>query len=152
VRFLLVDRITQLESGVRASGVKNVTLSEDLFTHHFPEQPLMPGTLLLESMVQLADAIVREASDFQYLGILTQVTRLRLRRAVTPGDQIELEVKLKSTDGDTLTFEGQARVGGAASASTEFTLSRRLLADFEVPAEARRLFRLLQPRNIIDVG
>jgi len=151
VRFLLVDRILELESGQRARAVKNVTLSEDLFTHHFPEQPLMPGTLLLECMVQVADALIREASDFEYLGLLTQVGRLRLRRIVTPGDQVELEVNLKSSDGELRGFGGQARVSGVVSASAEFTLSRRPLADFESRSEARRLFGLLQPRAIIEV-
>jgi len=151
VRFLLVDRIIQLESGRRARALKNITLSEDLFTHHFPEQPLMPGTLLLECMVQLADAVMREASDFEHLGILVQVGRLRLRRVVTPGDQIELEVKLKSTDGDAHCFDAQARVNGSVSASAEFTLLRKLLEDFETKAEARRLFRLIQPRDVINV-
>ena len=111
----------------------------------------MPGTMLLECMVQLAATIMREASDFEHLGILAQVSRLRLRRIVTPGDQVELEVKLKSADGDSHQFEGQCRVTGSVCASAEFAMMRRPLEDFESRAEARKAFQMLQPRRLFDM-
>ncbi len=151
MRFLLIDRILELESGQRARGVKNVTLSEDLFTHHFPERPLMPGTLLLECMVQLGDLLLREQSDFRLLGVLRQVGRLRLRRMVGPGDQVELTVEVTASDEETATFTGQARVGGAASASAEFCLRKTPLEELESRVEAKRQFRLLRPRNPLDL-
>jgi 3-hydroxyacyl-[acyl-carrier-protein] dehydratase len=151
MRFLMVDRITALESGKLARAVKNVALSEDLFTHHFPDQPLMPGTMLLECMVQVADAIMREASNFESLGLLQHVNRLRLRRIVVPGDQVELEVKQKSSDGQQQCFEAQARVGGTVAASADFVMLSRPLEEFESVADARKLFRFLQPRNALDM-
>ena len=51
--FLLVDRITELEPGVRAVGIKNVTANEPQFTGHWPENPVMPGVLMLEAMAQV---------------------------------------------------------------------------------------------------
>jgi 3-hydroxyacyl-[acyl-carrier-protein] dehydratase len=151
MRFLLIDRMLELESGQRARGVKNVTLSEDLFTHHFPERPLMPGSLLLECMVQLGDLLLREQSDFRSLGILRHVSRLRLRRMVGPGDQVELSVDVASSEDETVSFVGRASVAGAASASAEFSLLKCPLEEFESRAEAQRQFRLLRPRNPFDV-
>ena len=60
MRFLLLDRITSWEPGVRASGVKNIALSEDFFDDHFPLKPIMPGVLILEGMAQLSGILIEE--------------------------------------------------------------------------------------------
>lgn len=143
MRLLLVDRIVELESGQSARAIKNVTLSEDFLEHHFRERPVMPGTFIAECLVQLADWIIRESSTFQQLGLLVGLSRLKLRRMVTPGDQLLLEVKLRENEGDLARFDGRAHVGDTVAASAEFELQRCPLEAFESRAEAERLLRLI---------
>jgi 3-hydroxyacyl-[acyl-carrier-protein] dehydratase len=143
VRFLMVDRIKELESGKRALGVKNVALSEDFLTHHFPETPIMPGALIVESLVQLADWIIRESSGFERVGLPIQFERARFQRIVRPGDQLHLEVELLAAEGETARFRGEASCDGRRVASARFTLGVTAAAPFQSADESRRLFRTI---------
>src|SRR5678816_1482356 len=99
MRFLLIDRITQLDRGTRARALKNVTLSEDYFTHHFPDQPIMPGALITECLVQLADWVLREREDFNVVALPSSFESVKFHQLVRPGDQLELEVELVGEEG-----------------------------------------------------
>jgi 3-hydroxyacyl-[acyl-carrier-protein] dehydratase len=143
VRFLLVDRILTLERDTGAVGIKNVTMSEDFLAHHFPERPLMPGTLIIEAMVQLADWVIREGSDFTRIGLATAFTRLRFRRTIRPGDQLRLEVQLLSLSDTTAEVKGRAFRQDELAASGTFTLAIEPLEKYLPAADAKRLFGLL---------
>jgi 3-hydroxyacyl-[acyl-carrier-protein] dehydratase len=143
MRFLLVDRILELERGRRAVGVKNVTLSEDFLAYHFPDMPIMPGMLITEALVQLADWTLREASDFQELGLAVAFDRLKFRRLVRPGDQLRLEVELLGREADEVAFKGKAAVDGALVTAAEFRLRPEPIHDWLTPDEARRLFGVM---------
>ena len=86
MRFLLVDRITHMEKGKRATGIKNVTLSEDFFTFHFPDHPIMPGALIAECLVQLADWTVRDSEDFASVALPSAFETIKFHHLVRPGD------------------------------------------------------------------
>lgn len=98
VRFLLIDRITSWELGKSATATKNVTLSEDFFADHFPEQPIMPGVLMLEGMAQLAGMLleesVKEAAGLRIKALLSVVEKAKFRSPVYPGDQLDYCVDL----------------------------------------------------------
>jgi len=143
VRFLLIDRILELESGKRATGIKNVTMSEDYLTHHFPDRPILPGTLIIESLVQLADWIIREHGDFSQIGLATGFNRLKFRRVIRPGDQLRLEAEIVSMSEDEAQVKGKAFRGDALAASGSFTLALHSLNDYLSEKEARRLFGML---------
>lgn len=143
MRFLLVDRIVALESGKRATGIKNVTMSEDFLTHHFPDRPIMPGTLIIESLVQLADWLVRESSNFSQMGIAIAFNRLKFRRVVRPGDQLQLEVDVVSPTENTVEVKGKAFREGSLTVSGTFTLALLPLAQHIPEQEARRLFDMI---------
>jgi 3-hydroxyacyl-[acyl-carrier-protein] dehydratase len=102
MRFLLIDRITVWQPGIRAVATKNVALSEDFFEDHFPDSPVMPGTLILEGMAQLGglllqDAIRRETGA-SVKAVLSLVERAKFRAPVFPGDQLEYTVELRSVN------------------------------------------------------
>jgi 3-hydroxyacyl-[acyl-carrier-protein] dehydratase len=143
MRFLLVDRIVALERGKRAVGFKNVTMSEDFLTHHFPDRPIMPGTLIIEALVQLADWLVRENSDFTYLGLATTFGRLKFRRVVRPGDRLRLEVEITSLDVEAAEVKGKAYREDELAASGTFTLALHPLEGYLSVAEARQLFGMI---------
>ncbi len=123
--FLLVDRVLELEGYRRAVGIKNVTVNEPFFQGHFPDQPIMPGVLILEALAQLAGTLLLRRMEYTgKLPILWAIDKVKLRRSVVPGDQLRLEVeatKIKDTMGR---VECMAKVNEhvAAEALMTFTL------------------------------
>jgi 3-hydroxyacyl-[acyl-carrier-protein] dehydratase len=144
MRFLLVDRITELESGKRAAGIKNVTLSEDFFTHHFPFHPIMPGALITECLVQLADWLLRESADFEVIGTPSTFDSLKFYKLVRPGDQLRLEVELVARENDRCTLRGRAGIGEDTVARGRFTMTLRQASEFQSPEEARRYYAMIR--------
>lgn len=117
--FLLVDRIIELESGVRAVGIKNVTVNESFFAGHFPEYPVMPGVLVIEALAQVgAVAILSMPENKGRIALFAGIDNLRIRRQVVPGDTLRLEmevVKVKGPIGKgkaVATVDGQVAVEG----------------------------------------
>jgi 3-hydroxyacyl-[acyl-carrier-protein] dehydratase len=146
MRFLLVDKILSLETGKRAVGVKNVTLSEDFFADHFPGQPIMPGALITECLVQLADWVVREQNDFERISFPATFERVKFHRLVRPGDQLRLEVELSARETGTMAVRGSAACDGHVVASAEFTVRVEPGGAFDTAEDARALFRVLLPQ------
>lgn len=119
--FALVDRIVELEKFKRAVGIKNVTVSEPFFQGHFPNNPVMPGVLILEAMAQVGGvlglySLEREGDQYIYfLGI----DKARFRKPVTPGDQIRFELEVIHHRRGTWRFKGIALVDGKKVAEAE---------------------------------
>ena len=96
---ILVDAITEHEPGVRLVAVKNVTVNEEVFMGHFPGQPVMPGVLMVEALLQAAGVLLleRPGSPRGARCALRGVDDAKFRRQVVPGDRLRLEVKLGRT-------------------------------------------------------
>ena len=120
--FLLVDRVLELEEGVRAVGIKNVTFNEHFFQGHYPGTPIMPGVLIVEAMAQLAGVLLLKKLEVGSLvAELISLDRVKLRKGVHPGDQLRLEaqvvrsqprraeVKTRAWVGDKIAAEAQIR-------------------------------------------
>jgi 3-hydroxymyristoyl/3-hydroxydecanoyl-(acyl carrier protein) dehydratase len=122
VRYLLLDRITELSPPERARGVKCVSLSDDVFDEHFPGHPIMPGALLLESMAQLGGVLLEQAHGVDGVhALLTMVDRAKFRKIVRPGDKVELEAQALARRDDGGQVKTLARVDGALVAEAELT-------------------------------
>ena len=92
--MLMVDRVIEIEGFRRAVGVKNVSINEPFFQGHYPEQPIMPGVLIVEAMAQLAGLLLlRKLELTGRVPVLLSIDRVKFRRAVVPGDQIRLEAE-----------------------------------------------------------
>jgi 3-hydroxyacyl-[acyl-carrier-protein] dehydratase len=109
--FLLVDRIIELEPGVRAIGIKNLTINEPQFAGHFPEHPIMPGVLMIEAMAQVgACALFCQDKYKGQLGVLAGVEKMRFKRQAVPGDSLIIRcevIKIKSNFG---WFKGEIHI------------------------------------------
>lgn len=114
MRYILLDRITQLSPPELARGVKCVSLSDDIFADHFPGFPVLPGALILEGLAQLAgvllEATMRQRGRHDLHALLTMVDRAKFRQVVRPGDRLELEARVERVTED----GGQARAWARA--------------------------------------
>lgn len=123
--FLLVDRITELEIGKRAVGIKNVTANEPFFQGHFPGNPVMPGVLIIEAMAQVGGVLARlskpETMDNQGEAFLffMSIDKVKFRKPVIPGDQIVFEVLPLRTGSRIWKIEGKAFVDGTVVTQAE---------------------------------
>lgn len=123
--MLLVDRITELEVGKRAIGIKNVTGTEGFFQGHFPGDPILPGVLILEALAQVAGVCILSLPQHRgRIPLFAGMDNVKFRRLIVPGDQISLEVevdKLRRTMGRVIC---QAKVDGkiAAEGVIKFTV------------------------------
>jgi 3-hydroxyacyl-[acyl-carrier-protein] dehydratase len=95
--FLLVDRIIELEPGERVVGIKNVTVNEPFFQGHFPENPIMPGVLIVEAMAQAGGVLARMSMpgvpEEKETNTVLFMDKVKFRKPVVPGDQLILEIK-----------------------------------------------------------
>lgn len=129
--FLLVDRIVEVQAGVRAVGIKNVTVNEPFFQGHFPGNPIMPGVLIVEALAQVgAVAVLSLPENKGKLGLFAGIDGFRFRRPVVPGDTLRLEVTLTKVRGPIGKGAGRAEVNG------------------QVVAEGELLFALVNPEEV----
>jgi 3-hydroxyacyl-[acyl-carrier-protein] dehydratase len=118
--FLLVDRIIEINGDESAIGIKNVTANEPHFTGHFPDQPIMPGVLLIEAMAQTAGAIcARKQGEGGNLVYFMTIDNARFRKPVVPGDRVELHVVKQKQRGNIWKFHCDAKVDGKVVAEAD---------------------------------
>ena len=111
--FLLVDRIEEVEPGVRAVGIKNVTQNEPFFQGHFPDYPVMPGVLIVEAMAQVGAVGVMVNEEYrQKLALFAGIDGVRFRRQIVPGDVLRMEVEIDRLKGRVGRGRGEATVDG----------------------------------------
>ncbi|WP_417830592.1 3-hydroxyacyl-ACP dehydratase FabZ [Thalassospira sp.] len=113
--FLLIDKVVDIETDVRATGIKNVTMNEPQFTGHFPQQPIMPGVLIIESMAQTAAILVVQTLGADAEGKLVyfmSIDNARFRKPVVPGDVMHIHVTKKQSRGPVWKFESEVKVDG----------------------------------------
>lgn len=124
--FLLIDRVTECSAGEQLTALKNVTINEPFFQGHFPDQPIMPGVLILEALAQatgLLSFCTMQADHNKKLYVLVGIDKARFRGQVLPGDQLILKVSLKRNMRGIWMYEGKALVEGKVVAEAELMCS-----------------------------
>lgn len=120
--FILIDRIVEVVPGEKVIAIKNLTINEPFFQGHFPNQPIMPGVLILEAMCQAGCFILMHTVEdpLKINMFLSSVESMRFRSTVIPGDQIRLEVDLLKLRLKVCKFHGRAFVADKLSAEAVF--------------------------------
>ena len=124
--FLMVDRVIESSEGESLSALKNVSVNEPFFQGHFPNQPIMPGVLILEALAQATGLLAFSSKVVDYenkIYMLVGIDKARFRGQVVPGDQLILNVKLKRNMRGIGVYECQALVDGRVVAEAEMMCS-----------------------------
>ena len=127
--ILLVDRVLEIEKGVRIKALKNVTINEPYFVGHFPHRPVMPGVLMLEALAQTAAILSFDAidtdSDEKTVYYFAGIDGARFKRPVEPGDQLILDVALERSKSGIYKFNARATVDGELAVAADLMCTMR---------------------------
>ena len=121
--FLMIDKVIYVVANERATGIKNVSITEPYFQGHFPARPVMPGVLIIEAMAQTAAVLVVHTLGRDSEGKLVyfmSVDNARFRRPVFPGDVLHVRVTKQRHRANVWKFEGRAEVRGQLMAEAVF--------------------------------
>ena len=144
MRLNLVDRILAVEAGKSLRAVKNLTLAEEYLADHFPTFPVMPGVLMLQTLVEAGAWLLRLSEDFRHsVIVLREAKNVKYGTFMEPGRQMAVEVELVGEEGSTATFKGKGESGGVSTVSARFVLDRYNLRDRR-PALAAHDERIVQ--------
>ena len=120
--FLLIDRVEQLEPGIKATAFKSVTYNEPYFAGHFPEEPVMPGVLQIEALAQTgAVAILSKEENKGKTAYFGGINQARFKRKVVPGDTLKLECEIIKQKGPVGIGKAVATVDGTIAVTAELT-------------------------------
>jgi 3-hydroxyacyl-[acyl-carrier-protein] dehydratase len=130
MRFNLVDRIVEVEPGRRIQTVKHLTLGEEYLADHFPTFPVMPGVLMLQTLVESSAWLLRITEDFRHSVIaLREARTVKYGHFVEPGRTLTVTAELTEMDDRFAVFKGKGELDGTATVSARLTLARYNLRD-----------------------
>lgn len=121
--FILVDRVTHLKKDHSIIGIKNVTMNEPQFTGHFPDNPIMPGVLIIEALAQLSAILVAQSMvsmDNKEVFFMS-IQNAKFRQIVRPGDVLTMYTEIKQNRRAVWKFASNASVDGKVVAESDFT-------------------------------
>ncbi len=120
--FMLVDRVIELEEGVKATGIKNVTANESFFQGHFPSEHVMPGVLIIEALAQVgAIAILKKEENKGKIAYFASINNCKFRRKVIPGDTLTLSIEIVKSRSNFGVGKAIATVDGAVACEAELS-------------------------------
>src|SRR5437870_13600417 len=116
MRFNLVDRILEVEPGRRIRAVKNLTLGEEYLADHFPTFPVMPGVLMLQTLVEAGAWLLRVTEEFRHsMIVLREARNVKYGSFMEPGRQMEIAVELVELGEPMATLKGKGEVDGQST-------------------------------------
>ena len=122
--FLLIDRVEEIIVNESASGIKNVTINENFFNGHFPDFPVMPGVLIIETMAQTAACLMsysNKSLQKRKAVFLTGIENTKFKKITTPGDILKLKVKVISNRKNFYKFSANANIEDVLVATSNFS-------------------------------
>lgn len=130
MRFQLLDRILAVEPGKSIRMVKNLTLAEEYLADHFPTFPVMPGVLMLQTLVEAGAWLLRISDDFRHSVItLREARNVKYGTFMQPGKSMVVTAELSEASDGHVVFKGKGECDGASTVSAKYTLARYNLRD-----------------------
>ncbi len=130
MRFVLIDRILEVQPGRSLVAMKNLSLAEEYLADHFPGFPVMPGVLMLEALTQAGAWLLRDMEDFAHsVIVLKSAKTIKYGSFVEPGRQIRFSVELVDHGPSESVFKGEGACDGQSMVKGRFTLTRSNLRD-----------------------
>ncbi|MDN6276518.1 3-hydroxyacyl-ACP dehydratase FabZ [Psychrobacter sp.] len=127
--FMLVDKVIDCTPGENITGVKNVTINEEFFNGHFPDEPIMPGVLMVEAMAQVSGILgfisAGLTAEDGYLYLFAGVDKVRFKRRVIPGDQLIIRAKTVMQKRGIYKFDCTVHVEDELAASAQVMIARQ---------------------------
>lgn len=137
MRFNLIDRIVAVQPGQSLEAVKNLTLGEEYLADHFPTFPVMPGVLMLQTLVEAGAWLLRLTDDFRHsVIVLREVRNVKYGTFMEPGRQMSIRVNLDKQDAVSATLTGKGETDGQTTVSAKFTLAWYNLRDRDPALQA----------------
>ncbi len=132
MRFSLIDQITDLKPGESIQTVKSLSIAEEYLQDHFPGFPIMPGVLMVESMVQTCAWLMRASEDFRYSTVVLKEARaVKFNNFVSPGKTLTLTASVQKNEGRFWTLKASGHVGDVNTVSARLIMEQYNLADTE---------------------
>lgn len=130
MRFNLIDKIVEVQAGVSLKALKNLTLGEEYLADHFPTFPVMPGVLMLQTLVEAGAWLLRISEDFAHsVIVLREAKNIKYGNFMEPGKQMLITVELVEKTADLAVFKGKGEMEGQSTVSARITLARYNLRD-----------------------
>ncbi len=127
--FLLIDKVLEIKVGQSIVALKNVSFNEPQFTGHFPKQPIMPGVLIVEAMAQATGILAFKSEVGKpiegQIYMLVGVDKVRFKRMVEPGDQLQLKAKVLTVKRGIWKFQCEALVDGKVATTAELMCTQK---------------------------
>ena len=141
MKFRMVDRILQWQPRRAIRGIKTVSFEEYQLKTAFADEPCLPESLVLESLLQLGNWLIVLSSDFSQLGLILRIEEVCWRGRVRPGEQLQMEASVRIYRDDGVVFDGHAATGREVIATGRGCLALPVpLADYSDPEDLRVLF------------
>lgn len=161
MRFLLIDRITELRPGESITAVKALSMAEEYLKDHFPLFPVMPGVLMLEALFQASRWLVYQSEDFAHsIVLLKEARNVKYNDFVEPGALLTVKAEILKQEGPLVTLKARGETGGVEAVSARliverFNLSERVpqraATDAYLRSEMRKLLsQLFQPPKVSE--
>ncbi|MSR32636.1 MAG: beta-hydroxyacyl-ACP dehydratase [Gemmataceae bacterium] len=130
MRFNLIDHIADFQAGKSLTAVKNLTLGEEYLADHFPTFPVMPGVLMLETLVEAGAWLLRLTHGYRHsVFVLREARNVKYGTFMAPGNQMKIHVELLEETGETAVFKGRGETQGQSTVSAKITLGFYNLGD-----------------------
>lgn len=130
MRFCLVDRILEVQPGTMIRAVKNLTLGEEYLADHFPTFPVMPGVLMLQTLIETGSWLLRATENFQHsIIVLREARHVKYGAFMEPSAQMSISAELIEQEKDFATFKGKGEANGLTTVSARFVVTRYNLRD-----------------------
>ena len=148
MRFILLDKVTELVPGEKIEAQKALSLAEEYLADHFPAFPVLPGVMMIEAIVQTAAMLVRVTNDFSHsMIVLSEARNVKYKSFVKPGNILRMSVQAKNISPDSSSFIGAVHVEDQSMVEARVKLRHFNLADQDASMAALDAKILDEMRN-----